>query len=505
MTVYPGLMVNHNVRLTKPLGEGAMGSVWFADHLSLNTEVAVKFIAAEVAALGGEILARFTQEASIAAQIRSPHVVQIFDHGVMGDGTPYIVMELLDGESLMQWLERRGRLTMKEAGIVLAHVARALRKSHELGVVHRDIKPDNIYVHVSEDGLFCKVLDFGIAKQTRLPSLGLTNVGTMVGTPEYMSPEQVLHASDVDHRADLWALSVTAYQMLTGQLPFAAENLGTLCVKLLDGTFPPPRELRADLPLGTNEWFRRALAHDPAKRFQTATDLAKGFQELVVAHANDHDDDRGLLHLSNPDLGPQNRLLGLSRAPKRASNPNAGGNRDQPARGSHFVTTPPDVEAPRPKDAVAQASTHHLPNGTLSGSSTTRRAGPRRRSSNLGRVVLAVLVISVLGLASLSMALYRRGALVETEKAAAGSNDAVLPGPEALARDETVRTVTTTSADQGTPSASPPTATVSSVGAPPRPPRSTRSTGVSNPSRDATLRESTSSAPGAHSKQDWGF
>ena len=132
-------MVSPNVRLTRPLGEGAMGCVWVADHLTLRTQVAVKFISAELAADNQEIVARFVQEATLAAQIKSPHVVQIFDLGVMNDGTPYMVMELLEGESLQSWLDRRGRLSVHEAATVVIHVSRALRRAHELGIVHRDI------------------------------------------------------------------------------------------------------------------------------------------------------------------------------------------------------------------------------------------------------------------------------------------------------------------------------------------------------------------------------
>ena len=283
MHVAPGMMVTANVRLERPLGEGAMGAVWVADHLTLKTKVAVKFISAQVAADDPSILARFTQEASVAAQIKSPHVVQTFDQGLMKDGTPYIVMELLDGESLQELLDRRGWLSLAEAGEMITQVARALNRAHEVGVVHRDIKPDNIFVTPNDDGFFCKILDFGIAKQTALPQMGgLTNPGVMVGTPEYMSPEQVLSAKDVDYRADLWGLAVTMYHALTGELPFTAEALGTLCVKLLDGKFTPATELRPELPTHLDEWFSKAMAQDPAERFDGAREMAQVFVQIVA-------------------------------------------------------------------------------------------------------------------------------------------------------------------------------------------------------------------------------
>ena len=281
-------MVTTNVQLTKPLGQGAMGCVWVADHLTLRTQVAVKFISNELASDNHEILARFEQEASVAAQIKSPHVVQTFDQGVMTDGTPYIVMELLDGETMGERLERTGRLSLRQTGQVVGQVARVLRKAHELGIVHRDIKPDNIFLTTMEEGVFCKLLDFGIAKQTQLPKMGgLTNPGVMIGTPEFMSPEQVLSAKDVDYRADMWALAVTAYYALTGHLPFTADVLGALCVALLNAEFVPASELRPELPAEFDAWFAKALHKNPAERFDNAREMALAFVQHVPQHGDD--------------------------------------------------------------------------------------------------------------------------------------------------------------------------------------------------------------------------
>jgi len=274
-----------------------MGSVWVADHLTLKTQVAVKFIAPDLAQGDPELLSRFEREASAAARIKSPHVVQTFDHGMMSDGTPFIVMELLEGQSLMELIEAHGALPIGLAAEVLIQVARGLSKAHGAGIVHRDIKPDNIFVTETEDGVFCKILDFGIAKQTELPKMGgLTHRGTMIGTPEYMSPEQVLSAKDVDHRADLWALAVTLYQCLTAELPFTAEALGELCVKLLDARFAPPSTLRGDLPPGLDDWFARALARQPEARYDSARAAAQAFVALVGPDASiaDHGSLNGL-------------------------------------------------------------------------------------------------------------------------------------------------------------------------------------------------------------------
>ena len=282
MELTPGTLVNANLRLVRPLGEGAMGTVWVAEHLTLATQVAVKFIASELARKSPEIVARFEREASVAAKLRSPHVVQTFDRGITEDGTPYIVMELLEGESLQSHLERVGTLTLEETVLVVGQVGRALRRAHEAGIVHRDIKPDNIFLVQNDDEMFCKVLDFGIAKQGHLPKLGgLTNPGMMIGTPEFMSPEQLLSSKDVDHHADLWALSVTAYYCLTGALPFSAEALGALCVELLKGEFEPPTAFCPELPPALDEFFARAMAKASSDRFPDVRSLTAAFANIV--------------------------------------------------------------------------------------------------------------------------------------------------------------------------------------------------------------------------------
>lgn len=272
-------MVNENVRLIRPLGQGAMGEVWVAQHLTLRTEVAVKFITPELGTKHEEVRSRFEQEAAMAAQIKSPYVVQTFDQGTMDNGTPYIVMELLEGESLQELMDRSGALPPAITIQVIAQVARALGKAHNIGIVHRDIKPDNIFVTTTEDGLFCKILDFGIAKQTRLPQMGgLTHAGIMIGTPEYMSPEQVMSSKDVDSQADVWAVAVTSYQMLTGCLPFEGEAIGDLCVKLLQGNYELASKVRSDLPREVDQFFRTAFSRKAEKRFATIRDLARSLQ-----------------------------------------------------------------------------------------------------------------------------------------------------------------------------------------------------------------------------------
>src|SRR5258708_23979812 len=159
------MLVTSNVRLVRPLGQGGMGSVWVAEHLSLKTHVVVKVMARELAD-SKEALARFSREAAAASQVKSPHVVQTFDHGVRDDGRPYIVMELLEGRDLDQHLTDRGKLAPAEVVAIVGQLARALSKAHERGLVHRDVKPSNVFFLDAGGGeLFVKLLDFGIAKE----------------------------------------------------------------------------------------------------------------------------------------------------------------------------------------------------------------------------------------------------------------------------------------------------------------------------------------------------
>ena len=276
MALEPGTLVTQNVRLVSLLGQGGMGSVWRADHLTLDVQVAVKFISAETAKSDVGLRDRFRREASIAAKIKSPHTVQIFDHGKMEDDTPFIVMELLEGQSLGDRLEGEC-LDAAEVTVLVSQIAEVLTRAHEMGIVHRDLKPDNLFLIDSGYELFVKMLDFGVAKQTSLPQKSMTTTGAMVGTPVYMSPELIESAKDADRYADLWALAVVAYEALTGEVPFNGETLGALCIAIAQADFPPPSQLRPDLPGELDGWFSRALAKSPAARFATANEMAEAF------------------------------------------------------------------------------------------------------------------------------------------------------------------------------------------------------------------------------------
>jgi serine/threonine protein kinase len=275
-TLVPGKLVTPTVRLEKPLGEGGMSSVWVAEHLTLRTHVVVKVMASELVA-DDDARARFSREAAAAAAVKSPHVVQVFDHGIV-DGAPFIVMELLEGEDLRTRMARTGALMLRDVEAMVNQTCKALTQAHRAGVVHRDIKPDNLFLCKSDDGeIFVKLLDFGLAKVAG-PDASVTKTGALLGTPYYMSPEQATGLKNLDFRTDLWSLGVVAFEAMTGQKAFDGNSIGTLAVAILHGPLPVPSQRNPLLPPSVDEWFARACARAVADRFPSAKDFADAFR-----------------------------------------------------------------------------------------------------------------------------------------------------------------------------------------------------------------------------------
>ena len=281
MALEAGRILHERYRLIRPIGHGSQASVWIAEHLALTTTVAVKLIDPELAKRESA-RERFRREATAAAQLRSAHVVQILDHGIEGD-QPFIVMELLDGEDLFERLTHRTRISLRETSKVVTQVARALTRAHAAGIVHRDLKPENIFLVPNDDDEVVKVLDFGVAKfkDPGKAAMQRTGLGTLIGTPHYMSPEQVKGISEIDYRADLWALGVIAFQCVTGELPFDSEGVGDLLIKISIGDIPVPSKIFPSIPANFDAWFLRACDRDPAKRFQSAREMAVALGGVV--------------------------------------------------------------------------------------------------------------------------------------------------------------------------------------------------------------------------------
>ena len=277
----PGTVIKGRYRLEQLLGRGGMGSVWRAEHLELGSKVAVKLLEAGVGS-DERNLARFMREARAAAALKSKNVVQILDHGT-DEGRAFIAMELLIGESLRARMARTNGMAAVDALKFITELLRAIQKAHEGGVVHRDLKPDNVFI-VEDEPEFVKVLDFGIAKIQKtdldMSAGSMTQTGMMLGTPYYMSPEQA-QAQQVDHRTDLWAIAVIAFEALTGKRPFVGDSFGELVISICTSPVPIPSSL-TKVPRGFDEWFVHGTQREPARRFQSAREMADELARIAT-------------------------------------------------------------------------------------------------------------------------------------------------------------------------------------------------------------------------------
>jgi serine/threonine-protein kinase len=277
----PGDQLTPNLKLLRCVAEGGMGSVWIAQHSGLGAEVAVKLLS-PLATGDVQMLERFKREAMAAARIKSPHIAQVFDNGVTDDGRPFIVMELLDGEDLQHHIDRVGKLDPLQVVAIVRQICRALTRAHSVGIVHRDIKPGNIFLQNIDGDLHVKVLDFGVAKLPVKKEHDVSISGFVVGTPFYMSPQQLKSSKHVDAKSDLWSLAVVVYQALTGTFPFPGRSLPELFVSVNAGKFPPATAQNEDLPRQVDSWFERAFRRDPSERFESAREMALALEEAIT-------------------------------------------------------------------------------------------------------------------------------------------------------------------------------------------------------------------------------
>jgi serine/threonine-protein kinase len=279
--VKPGDVLSGKFRVERVLGVGGMGIVVAATNLQLGQLVALKFML-RAALQYGDNVARFEREARAAVRLRSDHVAKVTDVGRLDDGAPYMVMEYLEGQDMDRLLRTQGPLPIPTAVDYLLQAAEAIAEAHGLGIVHRDLKPKNLFVTQRLNGdALVKVLDFGVSKVVGGDDLSLTATTQVLGSPSYMSPEQLRASRDVDQRTDIWALGAILYELLTGSVPFPASTLTQLTAMVISEPPRPIEQLRQDLPDALRAIINKCLEKKADDRFQSVADLAAA----LAAHA----------------------------------------------------------------------------------------------------------------------------------------------------------------------------------------------------------------------------
>ncbi len=284
-----GEVIVEKYKLASQLASGGMGSLWVAKNLALDAQVALKLIRADVAT--SDIEERFLTEARTLARLRHPNIVRVFDFGRTRHDDPFMVMELLHGETLGNLIDRQARLPAIQTLQLLLPIIDAMATAHGKGIIHRDIKPDNVFLADDDGHMQPKVLDFGIAKLAAQPDIvdrKLTQAGTVVGSPEYLSPEQARGSDQIDHRTDIWSLCIVIYECMTGRIPFEGNNYNSLLRSIIE------QEPLSTLELGAGDpelWqlLSVGLAKKPEARFQSMRELGQACAHWLYSHGVEED------------------------------------------------------------------------------------------------------------------------------------------------------------------------------------------------------------------------
>jgi serine/threonine protein kinase len=399
--VKEGDILASKYRVEKVLGVGGMGVVVAAEHIELSQKVALKFLLKQAAA-NDALVGRFLREARASVRLKGAHVAKTLDVGRLEDGAPYIVMEFLDGHDLHAAIRgAEGPLPIETAVSYVVQAAEGLAEAHSLGIVHRDLKPGNLFLTRGVDGRpLVKVLDFGISK-TMDPSVGgdglsLTNTSMLLGSPLYMSPEQMRSSKHVDERSDLWALGAIAFELLTGRVPFEADTILELCFKVAQEKAPNPSTLRADLPPELCEAVMKCLEKDPADRFSNVGELALAFEPFALTR------DRGTAERALD-------VLGTGKRPPMRSIPMVAASAPTPP------ATPAQVAAPAP--GVPQSSPSQAEAVAPAAWGTTQAHTTTKSKKGIVAAVGGVVVVAALAATMLAS----RNKAPETAPAMAGS------------------------------------------------------------------------------------
>jgi eukaryotic-like serine/threonine-protein kinase len=347
-----GAVIADRYKLVRPLGRGGMGVVWVAHSLVLGVDVALKLIHSDLGGTTGGT--RMAREAHAAARLGHPAMVRVFDFGWTSRADPFLVMELVQGESLGTMLRRELRLPAIQAVQLLLPLADGLRSAHDKGIVHRDVKPDNILIARDEFGRQQpKLLDFGIAKVDQTlanEDRKLTQEGVALGSPEYMSPEQALGREDIDHRSDVWALCVVLYETITGKMPFDRPNYNALMQAIIHDAAAPSTEFSA----GDADLWRvieRGLQKNPENRWASMTELGEALALWLYEHGVKEDISANSLRAVWLDGSLSGVRMDLSSfMPRRSSRPvpKESGDNVSPINKRLVVTERPDISRSAP-------------------------------------------------------------------------------------------------------------------------------------------------------------
>ncbi len=280
--VKPGELVVGKYRVERVIGAGGMGVVVAATHVELEQKVALKFLHAHVLDGTGAV-DRFSREARAAVKLKSEHVARVYDVGVLPDGSPFSVMELLDGVDVASYAAQKKPLGIGEAVEIVLQACDAIVEAHAAGIVHRDLKPQNLFVTRKANGApLIKVLDFGVSKWIGAEDMSLTDSSVVVGSPLYMAPEQMRAARNAEPRSDIWALGVILYELLAGKVPFDGATVTELCLKVVTDPPTPLLDVRRDIPEPLASIVARCLEKDPNKRFENVAMLAQALEPFAL-------------------------------------------------------------------------------------------------------------------------------------------------------------------------------------------------------------------------------
>jgi serine/threonine-protein kinase len=416
-----GQTIAGKYRVEKVLGKGGMGLVVGARHLKLDEPVAIKLLKPAMMEVAG-MVSRFLREARAASKIKSIHVARVTDVDTLEDGAPYMVMEYLEGVDFSDLRKQQGMFGVAEAIGYVLQACDAIAEAHSLGIVHRDLKPGNLFLHRRRDNkTVVKVLDFGISKLESPGEQDTTKTGQMMGSPKYMSPEQMLSMRDVDARSDIWSLGAILYEFLTGRPPFVADTTPRICALVLNSDPEPPRNLRPEIPVEVEQTILRCLDKDPDRRFPDVASLVSALAPFGPAP---------IAEISSPRSTGENPIISSSSLRAVTMGPRAAPN---PAPPSSALVAP--ISTPNPAPASITPTPGSVPGPTVAAwDATTKHEGTPPKKTGNRRMIAALAGVAIAAVIGALYATQRSGpipapgpavaAATQDAKAAPASTDA---------------------------------------------------------------------------------